>query len=66
MNSGDEMILNQVKILKDSAEQMNISMDKMGDEAQRISQTRKALTDITARVKESIDSIGEQIDKFTV
>ena len=45
---------------------MRENMASMSEGAERISETEEALTDISRRVKESIDKIGEGIDLFKI
>ena len=66
MNEGNKVILEEVQHLQDVTIVMKQSMDEMHVGAQQINRTGTMLTDVSGRVKNSIDKMGTQIDQFTV
>ena len=56
----------EVRNLQDATGLIQSSMEEMATGARKINETGKALKGISAQVKQSIEEIGAQIDKFTV
>jgi len=66
MSAGNRAILEEVKNLQEATVSMKDSMAEMKAGAKKISETGTALTDISNKVKESIQSMGGQIDQFKI
>jgi methyl-accepting chemotaxis protein len=60
------MILSEVTNLQNATMAMNESMEEMSVGARKINETGATLSDISGKVKDSINQIGEQVDKFRV
>ena len=66
MEEGNRMILSEVTNLQNATMAMNESMEEMSVGARKINETGATLSDISGKVKDSINQIGEQVDKFRV
>lgn len=66
MSARNEKIMREVNSLQDATSTMNISMKEMSDGARKINETGIALGEVSKKVQESIDKIGNQIDLFKV
>ena len=66
MEEGNKMILKEVQNLQNATIAMNESMEEMAVGARKINETGATLNDISSKVKDSINQIGEQVDKFKV
>ena len=66
MAEGNKAILSEVKILQDATGEIQSSMNEMSAGARKISETGEALKGIALQVKQSIDDIGGQVDRFRV
>ena len=66
MGEGNRMILAEVKNLQNATMAMTESMEEMSIGARKINETGAMLGDISAKVKDSINQIGVQVDKFKV
>ena len=66
MEEGNRMILSEVTNLQNATMAMNESMEEMSVGARKINETGATLSDISGKVKDSINQIGEQVDQFKV
>ncbi len=66
MMEGNKSILEEVHNLQNATTAIQSSMEEMTNGARKINETGVALSEISKQVKQSIDDIGGQIDKFTV
>ncbi len=66
MAEGNKQILNEIKHLQDSSFTMKSGMDEMTAGARKINETGAALYNLSNRMKNAIESIGEQVDQFKV
>ncbi|MBQ7158586.1 MAG: cache domain-containing protein [Treponema sp.] len=66
MEEGNRMILKEVQNLQNATMAMNESMEEMSIGARKINETGATLSDISGKVKDSINQIGEQVDQFKV
>ena len=66
MEEGNKMILKEVQNLQNATMAMNQSMEEMAVGARKINETGATLSDISGKVKDSINQIGEQVDQFKV
>ena len=66
MQEGNKMILSEVHQLQDVTISMKASMDEMSVGAGKINETGAVLTEVSNKVHESIEKIGNQIDEFKV
>ncbi len=66
MAEGNSMILNEVQQLQNATMLMTQSMNEMSIGARKINETGAALTEVSNQIKDSINRIGEQVDKFKV
>ena len=71
-NSSKEMavqsdaVVNDMSALKETTEDMAVSMEEMAIGAQKINETGASLNEISNTVKQAIDKIGAQVDLFKV
>lgn len=66
MNVGNKAILNQVQLLQNTATEIKSSMEEMTVDAQKINENGLKLSEVSTRLYDSINKIGEQIDLFKV
>ena len=66
MQEGNKLILSEVHQLKDVTLSMKQSMDEMAVGAQKINETGAVLTEVSDKMRDSINKIGNQIDEFKV
>ena len=66
MEDRNEKIMNEVNSLKEITVKMRDSMSNMSEGAERISAAEESLSDISHKVKDSIDKIGSEIDLFKI
>ena len=66
MRDGNQLILQAVQQLQESSLDINRSMDDMANGAREIDETGNALVDISSKLKEAINGIGDQINQFQV
>ena len=66
MQKGNEQILSNIQNLQEATNIMNGSMQEMSAGARKINETGVALNEISTRVKNSIEQIGEEIDQFKI
>ena len=66
MQEGNKLILSEVKNLQDATVLMKSSMEEMTVGARKINETGTVLSEVSDRMKGSIDKIGKQIDEFKV
>ena len=66
MEEGNKMILKEVQNLQNATIAMNESMEEMAVGARKINETGATLSDISNKVKDSINQIGVQVDQFKV
>ena len=66
MKSGNQMILKEVQNLQDTTIVIKQSMTEMSEGAKGMNKTSAALSDISAKVHDSIQKIGQEIDQFKV
>jgi methyl-accepting chemotaxis protein len=66
MAAGSKAILEEVKNLQESTITMKDNMGEMSSGATKIKETGTALTDVADKVRQSIRSMGDQIDQFRV
>ncbi len=66
MEKGNQLILKEVQVLQDATMAMSTSMQEMTIGAKKINETGSMLSEISDKVKDSINQIGEQVDKFKV
>ena len=66
MSEGNQMILQEVSALQQFTTAMRSSMDEMSVGARKINETGSTLSIISEQVKDSIVTIGNQIDQFKV
>lgn len=66
MAEGNRAILDEMTHLQNSAQIMKESMNQMSAGARKINDTGVALTDVSEKIQQSIDKIGNQIDQFKV
>ncbi len=66
MSEGNKAILDEVRNLQDATGVMKSSMEEMSVGARKINETGVALNEISEKMKQSIHSIGMQIDQFKV
>ena len=66
MAEGNQLILEQVKKLKISADRMQSFMNLMDENTKHIDKSSSELIDISTKVGEAINQIGSQIDQFEV
>jgi len=66
MAVGNKAILFEIQKLQDSTTGIKDSVDEMSLGARKIAETSEALDQIVEKIHESISSIGEEVDKFTV
>ena len=59
-------VVNDMAALKETTEDMGVSMDEMAVGAQKINETGATLNEISHTVKSTIDKIGAQVDLFKV
>ena len=60
------MILKEVQMLQNAALTMKESMEEMSVGARKINETGAALSEVSNQIKDSINKIGVQVDKFKV
>ena len=71
-NSSKEMavqsdaVVNDMVAIKETTEDMSVSMEEMAIGAQKINETGASLNEISTTVKQAIDKIGAQVDLFKV
>ena len=61
-----DAVVNDMNALKETTEDMSISMEEMAIGAQKINETGATLSGISNTVKATIDKIGAQVDLFKV
>ena len=66
MSVGNQTILKEIKNLEDNTSFMNQYVNEMTRNAERINENGSVLGKISGRLKNSIDSIGNQIDQFKI
>ena len=66
MAEGNKQILSEVRNLQNATGIMLTSMDEMKVGARKINETGVALTDISKKMQDSIDEIGNEINLFQV
>ncbi len=66
MAEGNKAILEEVKNLQNATTIMSSSMDEMSVGAKKINETNTVLSDVANKMKDSIQTIGNQIDQFKV
>ena len=66
MSSRSEKISAEMQNLQNATGSMKVSMEEMSTGARKINETGAALSDISRKVQDSIDTIGSQIDRFKV
>ena len=66
MAERNEKIMMEVDSLKDITKKLGDHMSNMSDGASRISIAEESLSEISRKVKNSIDKIGSEIDLFKV
>ena len=66
MKSGNQMILTEVQNLQDTTIVIRQSMNEMSAGAKDMNKTSAELSEISSKVHESIQKIGEEIDQFKV
>jgi len=66
MAEGNKAILAEIKSLQDATFSIKDGMDEMSASARKINETGNALSDIAKNMDDSINNIGEQVDKFKV
>ena len=66
MENGNNAILEEIAKLKNAARDLQNGMDEMSSGAMTITQTGEKLSDLSAKMDESISNIGSQLDQFKV
>ena len=66
MADGNAEILQSIQSLQDNTELMINGIDEMKSDASLISEVSNSLSSISDAVEDSIDTIGKQINQFTV
>ena len=66
MSAGNKAILEEVKRLQDATMIMKDGVDEMKIGATKVSESGTTLTEISSKVKDSIEEIGGQIKQFKV
>ena len=66
MSGRNERIMREMRMLQDVTGNMQQSMGEMSSGAQKINETGSQLSNLIGVVRDSIDKIGNQIDRFTV
>ena len=66
MAEGNKAILNEVKSLQDATFAIKDGMEEMSAGARKINETGAALSELSRRMDDSIQKIGEQVDQFRV
>ena len=66
MSEGNKAILEEVKELQNATLSMKDSMEKMRKDAGLINESGTALTEVSSKMKESINDIALQIDQFQI
>ena len=66
MKIGNQMILKEVQNLQDTTVVIKQSMDEMSACTRDMNRTSASLSDISAKVHDSIQKIGQEIDQFKV
>ncbi len=66
MAEGNKAILEEMNRLQTSSAIMKDSMNEMSAGARKINETGAALSDVSAKIGQSIEKIGNQIDQFKV
>ena len=64
MKTGNEMILSEIQNLQNTTLVIKESMTEMSAGAEDMNRTGAALSDITSKVRYSIQKIGAEIDQF--
>ena len=66
MAAGNNAILQEMLKLKDSSDVIQDSMESVTSSAKHIDKTGASLANVSEKMRESIEKIGEEIDLFTV
>lgn len=66
MAAGNNAILQEMLKLKDSSDVIQDSMESVTNSAKNIDETGASLANVSEKMRESIEKIGEEIDLFTV
>ena len=61
-----DAVVNDMSALKETTEDMSVSMEEMAIGAQKINETGASLNEISRTVEQAIDKIGAQVDLFKV
>ena len=64
MAQSSKSILNEVRILQEATSTMKVNMDEMALGANKINETGATLGAISSEMKNTIEKIGQQIDRF--
>lgn len=66
MSAGNKTILSAVQVLQDATFGMKQGMEEMNIGATKINETGSNLSALSARMSQSIEQIGSEVDQFTV
>ena len=66
MKSGNQLILKEIQNLQDTTVVIKESMNEMSSGTKDMNRTSAALSEISSKVRSSIQKIGEEIDQFKV
>ena len=66
MSDRNKQIVHDMKILSETTDMMNTSMEEMAVGARKINETGATLSEISGQVKGAIEKIGAQVDLFKV
>ncbi|MCR5218033.1 methyl-accepting chemotaxis protein [Treponema sp.] len=66
MAEGNKAILSEIKRLQEATFSIKDGMTEMSTGARKINETGAALADLSNQMKESIEDIGNEVDKFKV
>ena len=66
MIEGNKLIFRNIDDLQESSSLMKTTMDEMSTGARKINESGTELSEISDKMKDSINDIGGQIDQFTV
>ena len=66
MSEGNKAILDEIKNLQDATFSIRDGMTDMSNGARKINETGSVLSELSERMKSSIQRIGDEVDKFNV
>ena len=66
MSEGNKAILDEIKSLQDATFSIKDGMTEMSNGARKINETGSVLSELSDQMKESIQRIGDEVDKFKV